>query len=167
MNVDLCDYISYQSLECLNQRPEKPAGNALKQGYRDQEDLVLESDADEQLLLNIEFGQKLKHVSSMVIKGPADSGPKRIKLYANRGHMGFSDVSSTPAAMELQLTAEQLTSGDAIQLKMVKFTFCTNITIFVEDNQTGTETTKVSKIALYGQSGEGMDVSAIKKVDDK
>eukprot|EP00983_Pelagomonas_calceolata_P121810 1160836-Pelagomonas_calceolata.AAC.11 len=58
-------------------------------------------------------------------------------------HMGFSDVSSTPAAMELQLTAEQLTSGDAIQLKMVKFTFCTNITIFVEDNQTGTETTKV------------------------
>eukprot|EP00983_Pelagomonas_calceolata_P121809 1160836-Pelagomonas_calceolata.AAC.10 len=28
-------------------RPEKPAGNALKQGYRDQEDLVLESDAGE------------------------------------------------------------------------------------------------------------------------
>jgi hypothetical protein len=59
--------------------------------------------------------------------------------------MGFSDVAATPAAMELNLTPEQLASGDAIPLKMVKFTFCTSITIFVQDNQSGSETTRVRK----------------------
>jgi hypothetical protein len=42
--------------ECLNQRAGTLA-NAIKQGYREQDDLVLASDADEQLLINIPFNQ--------------------------------------------------------------------------------------------------------------
>lgn len=44
---DLLEHIEFQHAECLNQAPgglEK----ALKQGYRDQDDLMLVSDADEQ-----------------------------------------------------------------------------------------------------------------------
>jgi hypothetical protein len=53
--------------------------------------LHLASDTDEQLLINIPFQTKCK-LASIVIKGPADKGPKTVKLYANRQSMGFSDV---------------------------------------------------------------------------
>jgi len=44
-----------------------------KQGYREDEGLHLESDADEQLLLYIPFTQVIK-LYSIVIKGPEDEG---------------------------------------------------------------------------------------------
>jgi hypothetical protein len=50
---DLLDFIDWSQVECLNEDPKHPAANALKQGYREQDDLVLASDADEQLLLSI------------------------------------------------------------------------------------------------------------------
>ncbi len=45
---DLIDLIEWPALEVLNLRGDT-APNALKQGYRDQDELVLESDADEQV----------------------------------------------------------------------------------------------------------------------
>jgi len=40
-------------------------------------------------------------------------------VYANRGHMGWSDVEATPSAQDITLTPEQLASGDPIPLKCV------------------------------------------------
>ncbi|GFH28988.1 PITH domain-containing protein [Haematococcus lacustris] len=164
---DLIDFINFQAVELLNARdPTSAANNALKQGYREDAGLVMESDADEQLLINLEFNTKVK-LMGIVLKGPADSGPRTVKLFANRSHMGFSDCQgSVPPAQELQLTAAQVSAGETIPLKLVKFAFVQSISIFIEDNQEGTETTKVSKIAFVGQSGDTFDVSQIKKVED-
>jgi hypothetical protein len=43
------------------------------QGYRDDDGLVLESDADEQILLTIPFQQVVK-LHSLGLKAPSDSG---------------------------------------------------------------------------------------------
>jgi hypothetical protein len=77
-------------------------------------DLYLESDADEQLILNIPLQQKSK-LSSLVITGPDDgTGPKRVKLFTNQPSFGFSDAEgSVPAAQEFDLTPAQL-GGEAI-----------------------------------------------------
>jgi hypothetical protein len=76
--------------------------------------LYLESDADEQLLINIPLNQKSK-VSSIAIKGPSDgSGPRRIKLFTNLETCGFSDVESLTPAQEIELTPAQL-NGEPIQ----------------------------------------------------
>ena len=129
-------------------------------------ELFLESDADEQLILSIAFNQKSK-INAIVIKGPADgSGPKSIKLYANRPSFGFSDVGSVPPSQEIELTDAQL-AGEAVSLKFVKFQSVVYLSIFVESNQGGEEVTKVSKIQAIGSTGEGdkFNVNKIKQVD--
>lgn len=45
----------------------------MHQGYREDDSLTLESDADEQLLIYIPFTQVVK-LHSMVIKGPEEEG---------------------------------------------------------------------------------------------
>ena len=81
---DLLELIEFSSLECLNQQPAHGIENALKQGYREDDGLYLESDTDEQLLVNIRFNQSVK-LSSIILKGPDDGhAPKRIKLFTNQ-----------------------------------------------------------------------------------
>mmetsp|Transcript_19205 Transcript_19205/g.41470 ORF Transcript_19205/g.41470 Transcript_19205/m.41470 type:complete len:173 (-) Transcript_19205:236-754(-) len=169
MAADLIDNISYSGLECLNQSASHSCANALKQGYREDDGLYLESDADEELLINIPFNQKCK-LQSIVIKGPADgSAPKVVKLFVNNTTFGFSNAQP-PAqpAQEIKLTAEQVQKGEPIQLKLVKFSNVTYLNIFIESNQEGTETTKVQKIALFGVTGEldKFNVAEIKKVEE-
>jgi hypothetical protein len=116
---DLLDNINFQALECLNEQPSHAASNVLKQGYREDDGLYLESDTDEQLLIKIPFQQKVK-LQGIAFKGPAEEGPKVVKLYANKPSLGFSDVDSTPAAQEFTLTEADL-EGKQLPLKLVKF----------------------------------------------
>nr|XP_024374935.1 PITH domain-containing protein At3g04780-like isoform X3 [Physcomitrium patens] len=95
--VDLADCIEWQSVECLNENSLHTSVNALKQGYREDNGLYLESDADEQLLLYIPFNQVVK-LHSLIIRGPPEEvmrgvlGPRTLKLFANRPNMGFRYV---------------------------------------------------------------------------
>lgn len=186
---DLLEYIELHSLECLNEERQGSVANVLKQGYREDDGLVLESDADEQviefvhaninhgwrfpggqpsmvgscggvatcpsrsllqclsmpvpaclhvrlqLLINIHFNQKVK-INGIGIKAKEGdtSAPKTVKLYANRASMGFSDTDSVPSSQEISLTPTQL-NGEALPLKLVKFTNVTMLSIFIQDNQ--------------------------------
>ena len=51
--VDLEVKIAWNGCEVLNATKANTLGNAVKQGLRDQEGLLLESDADEQLLITL------------------------------------------------------------------------------------------------------------------
>lgn len=53
--VDLEEWVHWDACDCLNRTPKSSIANILKQGLRDQQELLLESDADEQLLLTITF----------------------------------------------------------------------------------------------------------------
>lgn len=57
---DLLEHVDFKALECLNEHPSHTVANALKQGYREDDLLVLQSDTDEQLCVNIHFHQKVK-----------------------------------------------------------------------------------------------------------
>ncbi|CAI7798668.1 unnamed protein product [Closterium sp. NIES-54] len=71
--ADLLDCIDWPSVECLNAKPGKSVDNAIKQGYREDDGLFLESDVDEQLLVYVPFNQVVK-LHSIVIKGPEEEG---------------------------------------------------------------------------------------------
>lgn len=51
--------------------------------------------------------------------------------------------------------------------RYVKFQAVNVLTIFVEDNQGDQDTTRLHKIALFGSSGEKMNVNEIKKQQDE
>ncbi|KAI3784426.1 hypothetical protein L1987_43525 [Smallanthus sonchifolius] len=154
--VDLLDFIDWTGVECLNQNTSHPLPNALKQGYREDEGLILESDADEQLLIYIPFTQMIK-LHSVVIKGPQEDGPQNVKFYTNKEHMGFSNVSDFPPSDTITL------SPDNLQGKHVVL----NLTIFIEDNQSGSDITKVQKIVLQGTTVETTDMKGLKKIEDQ
>ncbi|MQL76331.1 hypothetical protein Taro_008708 [Colocasia esculenta] len=148
--VDLLDFVDWLGVECLNQNSGHSLVNALKQGYRDDEGLVLESDADEQLLIYIPFTQVVK-LHSVVFMGPEEEGPRTVKLFTNKEHMGFSNVTDYPPSDSSVLSQENL-KGKPVTVKYVKFQNVHSLTIFIEDNQGSTDTTKVQKIILYGST---------------
>mmetsp|Transcript_3294 Transcript_3294/g.6007 ORF Transcript_3294/g.6007 Transcript_3294/m.6007 type:complete len:170 (-) Transcript_3294:138-647(-) len=164
--VDLLDYIDWSGVECLNQKHDKELGNALKQGYREDDGLYVESDTDEQLLIYIPFNQSVKLGEVLVKATDKDCAPQKIKIFINRHSMGFDQASDEPATQEFELS-EEVVEETTLSLKFVKFQSVQSITIFIEDNQGDEETTKLNKLQLKGVSGEKMNVGDIKKVDDK
>ncbi|KAK9167595.1 hypothetical protein Scep_002786 [Stephania cephalantha] len=162
--VDLLDFIDWSGVECLNQKATHSLANALKQGYREDDGLNLESDADEQLLIYIPFTQVIK-LHSILIKGTEEEGPKTVKLFANKEHMGFSNVNDFPPSDSIDLSEDNL-KGKPVALKYVKFQSVRSLTIFIEDNQSGAELTKVQKMVLYGTTVETTDMKGLKKIED-
>ncbi|KAG1347724.1 PITH domain-containing protein [Cocos nucifera] len=162
--VDLVDFVDWSGVECLNQSTSQSLINAVKQGYRDDDGLHLESDADEQLLIYIPFTQVIK-LHSIVIKGPEEEGPKTVKLFTNKEHMGFSNVSDYPPSDSIALSPENL-KGKAVTLKYVKFQSVCSLTIFIEDNQGGNDISKVQKIVLYGTTVDTTNMKDLKKIEE-
>eukprot|EP00238_Polyblepharides_amylifera_P002061 CAMPEP_0196586012 /NCGR_PEP_ID=MMETSP1081-20130531/52852_1 /TAXON_ID=36882 /ORGANISM="Pyramimonas amylifera, Strain CCMP720" /LENGTH=169 /DNA_ID=CAMNT_0041907745 /DNA_START=50 /DNA_END=559 /DNA_ORIENTATION=- len=161
---DLLEHIDLQHVECLNEDSNKPFDNVLKQGYREDAGLHLESDTDEQILLNIPFLQVVK-LHSMVIQGlDPEKAPKVVKMFSNRPSLGFSDAADEVAQQEFEFTEEEISSGKPIQLKFVKFQHVRNISIFVESNQGDEETTVINKIQLIGSTVETTNMKELKKV---
>ncbi|XP_020520070.1 PITH domain-containing protein At3g04780-like [Amborella trichopoda] len=53
--------------------------------------------------------------------------------------------------------------GKPVTLKYVKFQNVRSLTIFIEDNQSGADLTKVQKIALFGTTVETTDMKRLEK----
>lgn len=164
MQIDLADCIEWQSVECLNENSLHTSVNALKQGYREDNGLYLESDADEQLLLYIPFNQVVK-LHSLIIRGPPEEGPRTLKLFANRPNMGFSNVTDFPPNDTVIASLENL-EGKPIPLKYVKFQSVRSLTLFVEDNQGGGEVTQLQKLAIVGSTVETTNMKDLKKISE-
>ncbi|CAD6207017.1 unnamed protein product [Miscanthus lutarioriparius] len=163
--VDLIDFIDWTGVECLNQDSSHSIVNALKQSLRDDEGLYLASDSDEQLLIYIPFMQVVK-LHSALFKGPEEEGPKTVKLFSNKEHMGFSNVNDYPPSDTLELSSNHLIDNKPLPLKYVKFQNVRSLTIFIEDNQSGSDVSKIHKIALYGTTVDTTNMKDLKKIEE-
>ena len=159
--VDLEDKIAWNGCEVLNATKANTLGNAVKQGLRDQEGLLLESDADEQLLITLSFNCKVK-LHSIAIGGPGERAPKAVRLFANATQLGFDDVEDMASSQDLELEPEKL--GERLELKFVKFQSVEKITIFVQSNQGDEESTALSLLKFWGCEVAGTNMSEFKRV---
>ena len=159
---DLLESIHWSGCEVLNATKTDAVSSLLKQGLRDQELMIVESDADEQLLISIAFKAKVK-VHSMAIKAPADGrAPKSLKLFVNKPSMDCSDGESMVADQEIELSAEQL--GERLELKFVKFQNVDRLTLFIHANQGAEDSTALSGIKLWGAGLAQTNMSEFKRV---
>ncbi|ETO21850.1 hypothetical protein RFI_15355 [Reticulomyxa filosa] len=78
------------------------------------------------------------------------SGPRMIKLFANKPELDFEDAEDTPVAQQLVLTEKDLT-GEKLTLKSLKFQRCNSLQILIVDNQHDSEVTFLNRIGIIGR----------------
>ncbi|XP_045601804.1 thioredoxin-like protein 1 [Procambarus clarkii] len=160
-HIDLIPMINKAGCECLNESDDHPFTQALTSagGY-------LESDTDEQLILYLSFNQAVK-LHSIKFKGPAENGPKVVRLFINQPHtIDFDSAESANAVQELTLSTKDL-DGELIPLKYVKLQNVMNLTLFVKNNQTDADTTQISYIQIIGSPVQTTKMSDFKRVTGK
>ncbi|KAH0692528.1 hypothetical protein KY285_019625 [Solanum tuberosum] len=148
--VDLLNFVDLRSVQCLNGSRIHCISNALEKDYREFTGLNLESVADEQLLIYVPFNQPI-NLHSLLIGGLVEEGPKTVKLFANKRHFDLSDAAKT-TPRDTAILSEDNLRGTTAKLNQVKFQSIHSVTIFIEDNQYGSELTRVQRIYLFGTS---------------
>ncbi|RCH85605.1 Thioredoxin-like protein 1 [Rhizopus stolonifer] len=155
---DLTSYITGNQVDALNQQTENNVKNILQEN-----DSYLESDVDEQLIVNIPFNQPVK-IHSLKIKVPnTANAPKTIKLYTNRQALGFDDADSTSETQTIELSPKDFEEDAVVNLRFVKYQNVTHITLFVVDNQEEEETTMIQQLIFIGTPVEATNMNDLNK----
>ncbi|KAF9257832.1 DUF1000-domain-containing protein [Marasmius fiardii PR-910] len=170
-DVSLLEFLDLQQLNCLNESSEHSLKSIVEsKSINKGSSKWLQSDADEQLLLNITFNQTVR-VKTLIIKSnELAESPKQIKLLVNRPSLGFEDVQdaveqpSGSAAQIIELSEDDVLKGNPIQLRFVRFQAVNSLHIFVNNNHGDEETTVISAIDLIGTPVETTkDLSGLKQ----
>ncbi|KAJ3769772.1 PITH domain-containing protein [Lentinula raphanica] len=152
-DVSLLQFLDLQQLNCLNESSEHNFKSIVSSKSVNTSNSYLESDADEQLLLNVAFNQAVR-VKSLIIKSTDIAhAPKKIKLAVNRPNLGFDDVADAeePAVAQiLELDQETVTEGKPVALRFVRFQSVNSLHIFVVSNHGDEEETKINAIDVIG-----------------
>ncbi|XP_012283677.1 thioredoxin-like protein 1 [Orussus abietinus] len=161
-HMDLSTFIEKAQCECLNESDDHSLAQCLES-----EDGYLESDCDEQLIISISFRQVVK-VHSLKIKAPSDKGPKNIKLFINQLRtIDFDMADSNTSIQDIEISPKDLEEGNPILLRYVKFQNVQNLQIFVKDNQSDCDTTRIDQISILGSPISTTNMAEFKRVSAK
>lgn len=159
--TNLSSFILKSQCEALNESDDHPLLPFLETPNKH-----LESDCDPQLIISLSFTQAVK-VHSLKIKAPPTSGPKTIKLFINLPNtIDFDAATSNIATQELELTPKDL-DGGPINLRYVKFQNVQNLQIFVKDNQSDEEVTRIDKLVILGLPLATTNMGDFKRISGK
>lgn len=163
-HVNLNLFIMKSGCECLNESDDHPLAHCLNADSQ----MYLESDCDEQLIITLAFSQPIK-LHSIKIRAPeAEYGPKTLKFFSNQpSSLDFDKAESALPVQQLDLKLEDLTDDKPINLMYVKFQNVNSLTIFVKDNQTGTDTTRISQLVLIGSPVAATNMNEFKRIGGK
>lgn len=163
-HVELTSFITKSGCECLNESDDHPLAHALDAN----KGTYLESDCDEQLIFTLAFSQPIK-LHSIKIRAPEEYGPKILKFFFNQpSSLDFDKAESAEPAQLIELSPEDLAEdAKPVQLKYVKFQNVNSLTIFVKDNQTGKDTTRISQLLLIGSPVAATNMNEFKRLGGK
>ncbi|KZO95741.1 thioredoxin-like protein [Calocera viscosa TUFC12733] len=166
--ISLLEFLDPSQLNCLNEADDHGMKGIVNNKGKNKGTAYLESDADEQLLLNIYFNQAVRVRALVIQTKEVKQGPKKIKLVLNKPALGFEDVEDAEepeVAQVLELTEENL-EGKPIILRTVRFTRVTSLHIFVSSNQGDEDTTRIEAVDILGMPIETTNMSNFKKTDE-
>jgi len=152
-DVSLLEFLDSAQLNCLNEADEHGVKSILSNKGKNKGSSYLQSDADEQLLINIPFHQTVRVRSISIQSEDLANAPKAIKLFVNKPSLGFEDVEDAKepeASQIIQLSEDDVKDGKRINLRFVRFQNVNSLHIFVASNQGGEEETKINSIDIFG-----------------
>ncbi|KIK56220.1 hypothetical protein GYMLUDRAFT_247974 [Collybiopsis luxurians FD-317 M1] len=152
-DVSLLQFLDLQQLNCLNESTEHNLKSIVSSKQLNTSSSYLESDADEQLILNVAFNQTVRVKSIIIKSNEVAHAPKKIKLAVNRPNIGFDDVADAEepvVAQVLELDEETVKEGKPIPLRFVRFQRLNILHIFVVSNHGDEEVTKINAIDVIG-----------------
>ncbi|GAA6012938.1 hypothetical protein JCM10207_008386 [Rhodosporidiobolus poonsookiae] len=114
---------------------------------RAQEDEWLESDADEQLILQIPFTGNIKLRSILVKAGPAGYTPDKMQVFANR-QLDFDEATSTDVTQSFDVAETREVVEYTV--RPAKFPSVQSLTLFFPSNH-GEDTMRISFIGFKGE----------------
>ncbi|GAA5923187.1 hypothetical protein JCM1841_005921 [Sporobolomyces salmonicolor] len=114
---------------------------------RNQEEEWLESDADEQLILQIPFTGSVKLRTILVKAGPAGFTPDKMQVFANQ-QLDFDEATSTNVTQSFDVAVTREVAEYAV--RPAKFPSVQSLTIFFPSNH-GEDTTRISFLGFKGE----------------
>lgn len=144
--------IDTNRVQCLNEAEDGSAKHIFKPwDQRLDKEKFVESDSDEELLINIPFTGCVKLKGIIMIGGEDDTHPNKMRIFKNRPNMTFDDAE-IEADQEFELHPDP---EGAIEYatKVARFNSCESISIHIPSNF-GAETTKIYYIGLKGDFTE-------------
>ncbi|KAJ3158150.1 hypothetical protein HDU86_003102 [Geranomyces michiganensis] len=150
----LWQQIDIDNVSCLNEAHDGSAKTVFKH-WEDRHDTTkfVESDADEQLIVNIPFTANIK-LKSISIVGAGDSAPSKMQAFTNRDDIDFTSAEGTPAAQEWELVRDT-PRGEVAEYatRLTKFQNVRKLTLYFSENF-GADTTRITYIGLKGEFTE-------------
>lgn len=126
-HIDLATMIHKPDTECLNESDDHPLPGALSAGSA----TYLESDCDEQLILNLAFSQNVK-LHSIKLDAPLDNGPKNVRLFINQPRtLDFDQAGSMESVQDLEFSTKDLADKTPLNLRYVKFQNVSNLIVSI------------------------------------
>lgn len=148
-------YSLYQKIDidhvtCLNEAVDESGRLVFKPWQnRLDKDMYVDSDADSELLFNIPFTGNIKLKGIILIGGEDGSHPSKIRLFKNRPHMTFDDVSvGADQEFEVHLDPNGVLEYST---KVVTFSSVSHLSIHVPDSMSGEPPSRVYYIGLRGE----------------
>ncbi|GAB1517719.1 hypothetical protein RhiTH_000769 [Rhizoctonia solani] len=157
-DVSLLEYLDSTQLNCLNESDTHNIKSILGNKTFNTGKSYLESDSDEQLLINLYFNQAVRIRSIVIHTVDASHAPKAIKLAINRASIGFEDVESAiepdMAQVIEELSPDDIANSRRIALRYVRFQSVRSLHIFVASNHGNEDETRINAIDVFGQPVE-------------
>ncbi|KAF2884795.1 hypothetical protein ILUMI_21402 [Ignelater luminosus] len=152
LQYSLYSKIDKNNLECLNEASEG-SGKTVFKPWEERLNFTdyVESDADEELLFNIPFTGNVKLKGIIIVGEDSGSHPSKMRLYKNRPHMTFDDVT-VAADQEFELHTD-LSGTLEYSTKIVTFSTVHHLTLHFPSNF-GADQTRIYYIGLKGEYQE-------------
>lgn len=91
-----------------------------------------------------------------------------MKIFQNQPRsLDFDSATDMEATQTLDLSKDDIQDGSLIPLKYVKFQNVSNVTLFIEDNQSGGEITQVDYLGFIGSPVSATNMNEFKRVAGK
>ncbi|KAK4455528.1 PITH domain-containing protein [Podospora aff. communis PSN243] len=155
LQFSLYQYIDFDQVTALNEATEGSGRAIVKKTWAERLTVEpeLESDADEELLMNIPFTGQVKLHSILLRTSDSESAPRTLKVIINREDIDFSTAADAEGTQTFELS--RTNEIQELPVRRARFSAVRRLALFFPDNF-GDGDEDVTRVSYVGFKGEWM-----------